>query len=62
MTPMNFFKKWRQDHTGLIRLVLLLFVGLNLFSAYRMFSVSLLLALAHIIVAMVLLLAAILIR
>ena len=53
---MNSFKKWLQDHLGLIRLVLLLFVGLNLFSAHRMFSVSLLLALAHIIVAVVLLL------
>jgi hypothetical protein len=59
---MDLFKKWFQDHTGLIRLVLLLFVGLNLFSAYRMFSVSLLLALAHIIVAVGLLLAAIFIH
>ena len=59
---MNFFKKWLQDHPRFIRLVLLLFVGLNPFSAHRMFSVSLLLALAHIIVALVLLLAAILIR
>jgi hypothetical protein len=40
----------------LIRLVLLLFVDLNLISAHRMFSVSLLLVLAHIIVAVVLLL------
>jgi hypothetical protein len=56
----NFFKKWLQDHAGLIRLVLLLFVGLNLFSAHRMFSISLLLALAHIAVAVVILLAAIL--
>jgi hypothetical protein len=39
---MNSFKKWLQDHLGLMRIVLLLFVGLNLFSAYRMFSVSLL--------------------
>jgi hypothetical protein len=46
----------------LIRLVLLLFVGLNLFSAHRMFSVSLPLALAHIIVAVVLLLGVILIH
>jgi hypothetical protein len=59
---MDFFKKRFQDRTGLIRLILLLFVGLNLFSAHRMFSVSLLLALAHIIVAVVLLLAAILIH
>jgi hypothetical protein len=59
---MNSFKKWLQDHTGLIRLVLLLFVGLNLFSARRMFFVSLLLALAHVIVAVVLLLGAILIH
>jgi hypothetical protein len=28
---MNSFKNWLQDHPGLIRLVLLLFVGLNLF-------------------------------
>jgi hypothetical protein len=56
----NFFKKWAQNHPGLIRLVLLLFVGLNLFSAHQMFSVSLLLAVAHIIVAVVLLLGAIL--
>jgi len=53
---MNFFKKWLRDHLGLIRLVLLLFVGLSLVFAHRMFSVSLLLALAHIIVAVVLLL------
>ena len=49
-------------YLGLIRLVLLLFVGLNLFSAHRMFSVSLPLALAHIIVAVVLLLGVILIH
>jgi len=61
-TSVNFFQKWLQDHTGLIRLVLLLFVGLNLFSAHRMFSVSLSLALAHVLVAAVLLLGAILIR
>jgi hypothetical protein len=59
---MNSFKKSLQDHTGLFRLVFLLFVGLNLFSAHRMFSVSLLLALAHIPVAVVLLLGAILIH
>jgi hypothetical protein len=59
---MNSFKKWPRDHLALIRLVLLLFVGLNLFSAHRMFSVSLLLVLAHIIVAVVLLLGAILIH
>jgi hypothetical protein len=46
----------------LIRLVLLLFVDLNLISAHRMFSVSLLLVLAHIIVAVVLLLGVILIH
>ena len=53
---MNSFTKCLQDHLGLIRLVLLLFVDLNLISAHRMFSVSLLLVLAHIIVAGVLLL------
>ena len=58
---MNSFQKWLQDHHWLIRVVLLLFVGLNLFFAHRMFSVSLLLALAHIIVTLVLLLGAILI-
>jgi hypothetical protein len=57
-----FLKKWLQDHLGLIRLVLLLFVGLNLISAHRMFSVALLLVLAHIIVAVVLLLGVILIH
>jgi hypothetical protein len=62
MTPMNFLKKWRQDHTGLIRLVLFLFVDLNFFFTYRMFSAPLLLALAQIIVAVVLLLAAIFIH
>jgi hypothetical protein len=62
LTPMNPFKKWLQDHLGLMRIVLLLFVGLNLFSAHRMFSVSLLLALAHIVVAAVLLLAVIVIH
>ena len=59
---MNSFKKWLQDHLGLMRIVLLLFVGLNLFSAHRMSSVSMLLALAHILVAVVLLLGAILIH
>jgi hypothetical protein len=59
---MNSFKKWLQDHLGLMRLALLLFVGLNLLSARRMFSVSLLLALAHIIVAVVLLLGGVLIH
>ena len=59
---MNSFKKWLQDHFGLIRLVLLLFLGLNLVSAHRMFSVSLLLVLAHIIVAVALLLEVILIH
>jgi hypothetical protein len=59
---MNSFTKWLQDHFGLIRTVLLLFVGLNLLSAHRMFSVSLLLVLAHIIVAVVLLLGVILIH
>ena len=61
-TPMNSFHKWLQDHTRLVRLVLLLFVVLNLFSAYRMFSESLPLAYAHILVAAVLLLGAILIH
>jgi hypothetical protein len=59
---MNSFQKWLQDHLGLIRLALLLFVGLNLFSAHRMLSVSLLLALTHVVVAAVLLLGAIHIR
>ena len=59
---MNSFQKWLQDHLALIRLVLLLFVGLNLFSVRRMFLASLLLALAHIIVAVALLLAPILIH
>jgi hypothetical protein len=59
---MNSFQKWLQDHLGLIRLALLLFVGLDLFSARRMFFVSLLLALAHVLVAVVLLLGAILIH
>jgi hypothetical protein len=59
---MNSFEKWLQGHLGLVRLVLLLFVGLNLLSAHRMFSVSLLLVLAHVIVAVVLLLGVILIQ
>jgi hypothetical protein len=59
---MNSFKKWLQDHLGLMRIVLLLFVGLNLFSAHRMFSVSLILVFAHILVAVALLLEAILIH
>jgi hypothetical protein len=59
---MNSFMKWLQDHLGLVRLALLLLVGLNLFSPHRMFSVSLLLALAHIIVAVLLSLGAILIH
>ena len=58
---MNSFQKWLQDHLALIRLGLLLFVGLNLLSTHQMFSVSLL-ALAHIIVAVVLLLEAFLIH
>ena len=59
---MNSFQKWLQGHLGLIRLALFLLVGLNLFSAHRMFSVSLILVLAHIFVAAVLLLEAILIH
>jgi hypothetical protein len=59
---MNSLQKWLQDHFGLMRIFLLLFVGLNLFSARRMFSVSLSLALAHIIVAVVLLLGGVLIH
>jgi hypothetical protein len=46
----------------LIRLALLLCVGLNLFSAHRILSKSLLLVVAHILVAVVLLLGAILIH
>jgi hypothetical protein len=57
---MNSFKKWLQDHLWLIRIVLFLFVGLNLYSAYRMFSESPLLVLAHTFVVVVLLLGAIL--
>jgi hypothetical protein len=56
---MNTFKKWLQDRLGLIRLVLLLFVVLNLFSAHRIFSESPALVLAHVIMAVVLLLGAI---
>ena len=59
---MNSFKKRLQDHLGLIRLALLLFVGLNLFSAHRMFSVSPLLTLTHIFVAAVLVLGGILLH
>ena len=59
---MNFFQKWLQDQLWLIRLALLLCVGLNLLSAHRMFSVSLLLVLTDIIVAVVLLLGVILIH
>jgi len=59
---MNFFKKWLQDHLLLFRLTLLLFVGLNLYSAYRMFSESPLLVVGHAIMAVVLLLGAILIH
>jgi hypothetical protein len=59
---MNSYKKWLQDHLWLIRLVLLLFVAFNLISAHRMFSVSPLLALVHIIMVVVLLLGAILIH
>ena len=59
---MTSFKKRIQDHLGLIRLLLLLFVGVNLLSAHRMRSVSLLLVLAHILVAVVLSLGAILIH
>jgi hypothetical protein len=59
---MNSLKDWLHDHLWLIRICLLLLVGLNLFSAHRMFNVSLLLALAHVIMAVVLLLGAILIH
>jgi len=59
---MNFFQKWLQDQLWLIRLALLLCVGLNLFSAHRILSKSLLLVVAHILVAVVLLLGAILIH
>jgi len=59
---MNSFQKWLQDHLGLIRLALFLCGGLNLFSAHRMLSVSLLLVFAHVLVAVVLLLAAVLIH
>jgi len=58
----NSFQKRLQDHLGSNRFALLLFVGLNIFSARRMFSISLLLALAHTIAAVVLLLGAILIH
>ena len=59
---MNTFKKWLQDRLGLIRLVLLLFVVLNLYSAHRIFCESPILVLAHVIMAVVLLLGAILIH
>jgi hypothetical protein len=59
---MNSLQKWLQDHPGLIRFALFLCVGLNLFSAHRMFSVSLILVLAHIFVVIVLLLVAIFIH
>ena len=59
---MNSVQKRLQDHLGLIRLALFLCVGLNLFSAYRMLSVSLLLAFVHVLVAIALFAAAILIH
>lgn len=59
---MNKFKKWLEDHPALIRTVLLLFVGLNLYSAHRISSVSTLMALAHLTMAVVLLLGTILIH
>jgi len=59
---MNSFDQWLQKHLGLIRLGLFMLVGLNLFSAYRMFPLSRLLAFTHVIVAVVLLLGAVLIR
>jgi hypothetical protein len=59
---MNKFKKWLEHHPGSIRLVLLLFVGLNLYSARRISSVSSLMALAHLTMAVVILLGAILIH
>ena len=59
---MNSLKEWLQDHLGLTRMLLLLFVGLNLFSVHQVFSISLILVLAHIFVAVSLLLGAILIR
>ena len=59
---MNTFKKWLQDRLGLIRLVLLLFVGLNLYFAHRIFCESPVLVLAHVIMAVVLLLGTILIH
>jgi len=59
---MHFSKNWLQDRLGLIHLDLALCVGLNLFSAHRMFSVSLILTLAHVIVAVVLSLGVILIH
>ena len=59
---MNFFMKWLQDHLGSIRVVLLLFVVLNLYSAHRVFFESPVLVLAHLIMAVVLLLGAIFIH
>ena len=59
---MTSFKKWLQDRLGLIRLVLLLFVGLNLYSAHRIFCESPTLVLAHVIMAVLLLLGTILIH
>lgn len=58
---MNKFKKWLEDHPASIRLLLLLFVGLNLYSAHRISSESKLMVLAHLTMAVVLLLGAILI-
>ena len=57
---MNSFKDWFQDPVGLTRRILLLFAGLNLYSAYRMLFESLLLVLAHVVVAVVLLLGVVL--
>jgi hypothetical protein len=59
---MNTLKKWLQGRFWLIRLCLLLLVGVNLFSAYRIFPESPILVLAHVIMAVVLLLGAILIH
>jgi hypothetical protein len=59
---MHKFKKWLEAHPGLIRLVLLLFVALNLYSAHRISSVSTLMAFSHLTMAAALLLSAILIH
>ena len=59
---MNSFNKCLQDHPGSIRLVVLLFVGINLYSAHRMFSASPLMTFAHVVAAVVLLQAAILVH